>query len=81
MYGRTSSTRPVTVTPCSSARRLTAGVGARPTIERRTPGSCARISGRMSRQKNCIASSFGSQSIEPVKTSVRDAGSLGAGAK
>ena len=28
-----------------------------------------------------MASSFGSQSIEPVKTSVRDAGSPGAGAK
>ena len=42
MCGRTSSTRPVTSTPGSSASRCTAGVGARPTIDSVTSGSsCA----------------------------------------
>ena len=66
IYGRTSSTRPVTVTPRSSASFLTAGVGVRPTMVRCASGSSARIAGSTSRQKYSIASSFGSQSIEPV---------------
>src|SRR5581483_4911 len=69
IYGRTSSTRPVTSIAASSASFFTAGVGARPTIVKRTSGSSPRTSGRISRAKNCMASSFGSQSIEPVKTS------------
>jgi len=67
MYGRTSSTVPVTLIPSAASAR-TAGVGARPTIDSDTRGSCSRISGRISAQKYFIASSFGSQSMEPVNT-------------
>jgi hypothetical protein len=51
---------------------------ARPTIVSVTSGSSARTSGSTSRQKKTIASSFGSQSIEPVKTSAREAAGLAA---
>jgi hypothetical protein len=64
---RTSSTVPVTSTPASCASRLTAAVGARPTIDSVTSGSAWRTRGSTSRQKKSIASSFGIQSMDPTK--------------
>ena len=67
--GRTSSTRPVTrIFGSSRLNAVRAGKGFRPTTVSTTSGHEARIFGRISRTKYFIASSFGSQSIDPLNT-------------
>src|SRR6266481_2306339 len=69
MYGRTSSTRPVTSTDGSfllNSTRL--GSGLRPTTVRLTFGTDLLIIGNTDSANQLMASSFGNQSIDPVKT-------------
>jgi hypothetical protein len=66
LYGRTSGTVPVTLTPAAFTR----SVGFRPTTVSETSETSWRIVGRIASMKWTIASSLGYQSIDPVKTSV-----------
>src|SRR5437868_6398812 len=69
MYGRTSSTRPVTSTDGSRLLNSTRlGRGLRPTTVRVTSGFAALIFGNTESENQLMASSLGNQSIDPVKT-------------
>ncbi len=59
MYGRTSGTEPVTVTPGRSPSRRISAEGSAPTISSFIAGRCAFSSGHTSAQKRDMHSWFG----------------------
>src|SRR5213594_3379888 len=75
-----SSTAPVTRIPWLCRYRTSDGAGLRPTTHHSAWGTLRLIRGRTSRAKNVTPSTFGSQSITPVKTITLGAGGVPAGA-
>src|SRR5258708_34058752 len=73
-YSMTEGTLPVTSTE-SEANFFTSGSGLRPTMKNLASGILDRTCGQISAQKNRIASTFASQSIDPVNITTLPDGS------
>ena len=79
--GRTSATVPVTRTSAAFAAARSRALGFRPTTVSDTPGTARRIAGSTASRNCSTASSFGYQSIDPVKTSRCGSSGAASGAK